>query len=120
MKVGNDSAALSPLLLCFEVDYAIWHGTVGAEAPFVFLAELDWKCLLEQVHDGVGGLVKKWFKKFRGLPCGKASFEVDLGAKYPKVLEFVVSLVEDDFVTKKLLELLDRASCESGFMAEML
>lgn len=108
------------MLLCFEVDYAIWHGTVGAEAPFVFLAELDWKCLLEQVHDGVGGLVKKWFKKFRGLPCGKASFEVDLGAKYPKVLEFVVSLVEDDFVTKKLLELLDRASCESGFMAEML
>ena len=54
------------------------------------------------------------------MPRGQTAAEVDLGAKYPKVLEFVVSLVEDDFVTKKLLELLDRASCESGFMAEML
>ena len=54
LEVGNDGAAFLPMFFGFEVNHTVGHGEVGAEAPFVFLAELAWEGLLDK-SSNVGG-----------------------------------------------------------------
>lgn len=41
--------------------------------------------------------------------------EIDLRAKDPQVLQFMVGVVEDYLVTKEVLQLFDGTCCESWF-----
>ena len=40
--------------------------------------------ILRRWRDGFGGVMRKWLAKLRGLPCGEASFEVNLVTKFWK------------------------------------
>ena len=43
----------------------------------------------------VGGCeVRKWFKKFRGLPCIQSASEILAGTEQSELLEFMVGMVK--------------------------
>ena len=43
----------------------------------------------------IGGIdIRKWFKKFRGLPCIQDASEILARAKQPELLELMVGMVK--------------------------
>ena len=57
LEVRNDRAAFGPLLVGFQVHYAIRHSEFSAEPPFVFLAEVSWEGVLNDPADCGLGIV---------------------------------------------------------------
>ena len=68
----------------------------------------------------VGG-VQKWkrFEKFRRVPSVQSTGEVLAWAENAELLEFVIRVVENNLVTKKLLKLADETSGEPWLLLEM-
>ena len=64
--------------------------------------------------------MRKWFKKFRRVPSIQSTGKVLAWTENAKLLEFVVCMVKNHLVAKKLLELADETSCESWLLLEML
>lgn len=59
LKVRNDRAALGPLFLGLQMHDAVGHVEFGTEAPFVFLAEVGWEGLLDDLTNGVVRVLRK-------------------------------------------------------------
>ena len=62
----------------------------------------------------------KWFEKFRRVPSVQSTGKVLAWTENAKLLEFVIGMVENNLVAKKLLELADETSRESWLLFEML
>ena len=119
MEVRDNGASLLPLLLCFEVGNAVWDCEILPESPFVSGAKVGRDGGGEVVVD-IGGIeMWKGFKEFRSLPCVECSGEVLTWAKNPELLEFVVSMVEYDFVAQVFLELTEEAGCKAWLLFEV-
>ena len=74
------------MLFLLEVNHPIGNVELLAEAPLVAGAKQGWDGGLEMVVDVGGCKVRKWFKKFRGLPCVQSSGEILTGAEQSELL----------------------------------
>ena len=82
------------MLLLHEVDNAIGNVEVFSEAPLVASAQNGGDSGGQVIVD-IGGIdVRKWFKKFRGLPCIQDASEILARAKQPELLELMVGMVK--------------------------
>ena len=75
-----------PLFLFLEVHHAVWNVEIFAEAPFVAGAQNGGNSGLQVVVDVGSSDVRKWFKKFGGLPGFQSASEILAGAEKPELL----------------------------------
>ena len=82
------------MLLLLEVEDTVRNVEIFAKAPLVASAQNGGDSGGQVVVDIGGSDVRKWFKKFRGLPCIQDASEILARAKKPELLELMVGMVE--------------------------